>query len=65
MKEEPRGFRACLIPITVFIVAGLVGELLFWIVGKWSNYIAIGIVVIICIPLLLFIIGIIRGLLDK
>ena len=65
MEVEPKGFRACLIPIIAFIGAGVIGKLLFWAVEKWNNYIAISIMVIICIPLLLFIVGIIRGAIEK
>lgn len=29
MEEEPKGYRACLIPIAAFIAAGIIGNLLF------------------------------------
>lgn len=61
MEEDFNSYRTCLIPIIAFIVAGLIGNLSFWVVEKADNYLAVIIMAAIFIPFLIFIIRCIIG----
>ena len=65
MEDEPKGFRACLIPIIAIIGAALIGELMFTAIEKWKDYIAVAIMSLIALAFLIFLLGVILGMKNK
>ena len=65
MEEEPKGYRACSIPIIAIVGAALIGKLVFTIIEKWKDCIAVAIMLLIALAFLIFLLGVILGMKNK
>ena len=65
MKENPNENLSCLILIIVIIMTAVIGNFLFRFINQIQDYAAIAIMASIFVPLLIFIIRCIAGMIDK